>query len=504
MPGEGFAGTRRRPEERSERGGEQLSLVRTGGSRGAVAVCLVVLAAAACSSIPGHGSIDPITAYFGPGGTAIATSDQPAGTAATSAAEAARLLLNQFPASAPGVPGPVLATTRDIVVRALSRLHADPRWLCGTWTGRDPIESEFPPGDRWIRDPKADPYRKHHVLYQLPGCDQARLSAVYVGDQQFTVSRDGPDVRVQHAGAFTYDTRALGNGVRLPVHAVARRTFVVHKFADGWHLWKVLNASTLVAPGYGRALPRYTGQVPGLQQANQAGAPDPAGAQAVRTALAGSIAAGSAKITFEDRSTAPWRLGGADLRSGQMWPKSGAAEYVYPKPAGKPQRYGVREFFIGKVGDYREFNVADGAGHRYAQYDPRLVPEVAGIPADSNPYVMLAVVAQLDSASPTACQSTDHSETCYVAHIPVSRLAVTGTLATRVGFAYGSYGFTDLTLKVGVSAGRISLVSQDAIMPVLGHGVLAVHWRFGLTGYSGAGNPPNLVAPPSAQVAQLD
>jgi hypothetical protein len=494
------SGTRRR----IERGGEQLRLVRACGSRVAVAVCLVVPVAAGCSSVPGHGTIDPITAYFGPGGTAIATADQPAGTAVTSAAQAARLLLTQFPTSVPGVPGPVLATARDIVVRALSRLHADPRWLCGGWIGKDPLESEFPPGGRWMRDPKLSPYRKHQVMYQLPGCDQARLSAVYVGDQQFTVARDGEDVRVQHTGAFTYDTRALGNGVRLPVHAVARRTFVIHRFGDGWHLSKVINAATSVAPGYGKALPRYNGQVPGLQQANQVGTADPAGAQAVRTALEATIGAGSAKIAFEDRSIAPWRLGGADVRTGQMWPKAGAAEYRYAKPAGKPQRYGLREFFIGKVGDYREYNVADDAGHRYTQYDPRLVPEVAGIPADSNPFAMLAVVAQLDSASPTACQSADHSQTCYVAHIPVSRLAVTGTLATRVGFAYASYGFTDLTLKVGLSGGRVSLVSQDAIMPVLGHGVLAVHWRFGFTGYADSGTPPNLVAPPAAQVAQLD
>src|SRR5206468_2733755 len=191
----------------------------------------------------------------------------------------------------------------------------------------------------WIQDPKTDPYRKHQVMYQLPGCDQARLSGVYLGEQRFTVSRAGTDVRVQHTGTFTYDARALGNGVRLPVHAVAHRTFVVHRFAAGWHLFKVVNARTSVAPGYGRALPRYTG------------------------------------------------------------------------PAGTPRRYRVREFFIGKIGDYREYSVADGDGHRYTQYDPRLVPEVAGIPADANPYVVLSVVSQLDTASPTPCQRADRSHT---------------------------------------------------------------------------------------------
>jgi len=480
-----------------------VSVVRAWGSRASVAA-LLVLALAGCTTTPGHGTIDPITAYFGPGGPPIATADQPTGTAVTSAAEAARLLLAQFPTGVPGVSGPALAATRDIVVRVLSRLHADPRWLCGTWSGKDPVESEFPPGGRWIKDPKADPYRRHNVMYQLPGCDQARLSGVYVGDQEFTVSGDDADIRVVHSGAFTYDARALGNGVRLPVHAMAHRTFVVHRYADGWHLSQLFNASADVAPGYGKVLPRYTGQVPGLQQGNQAGQNDPAAAGAVQTALAATIGAGRAKVDFEDRSIAPWRLGGPDLRSGQFWPRSGAAEYRYAKPAGQVQRYGVREFFIGKVGDYQEYNVADAGGRRYTQFDPRRVPEVAGIPAESNPYTVLAAIAQFDAASPTACQSADRSESCYVVRIPVSRLAVTGTLATRVGFAYASYGFTDLTLRVGLSGGRISLVSQDAIMPVLGHGALAVHWRFAFTDYSDSATPPSLVAPPSAQVAQLD
>ena len=116
-----------------------MSRFRAGRSRMAVAAALVT-AAAACSSIPGHGSIDPITAYFGPGGPPIAAADQPTGTAVTSAADAARLLLTRFPNNVPGVAGPVLAAARSIVVRVLSTLHADPRWLCGTWTGRDPIE----------------------------------------------------------------------------------------------------------------------------------------------------------------------------------------------------------------------------------------------------------------------------------------------------------------------------------------------------------------------------
>jgi hypothetical protein len=471
---------------------------------GAAVAGVLALVAAACSSVPGHGTIDPITAYFGPGGAPIAGADQPDGVAVTTPADAARLLIGRFPSSVRGVSGSDLAAARGIVIRVLSTLHADPRWLCGTWTGKDPIEREFPPGDTWIRDPKADPYRKHQALYQLPGCDQARLSGVYLGEQQFTVTRDGADIRVRHTGTFTYDARALGNGVRLPVHAVVGRTFVVHRFADGWHLLKVVNAQAAVAPGYGRMLPRYTGQVPGLQQGNQEGRPDPAGAQAVRQALAATISAGSATVSFADRSTAPWRLGGPDLRTGQFWPRAGAAEFRYPRPAGGTQRYGVREFFIGKIGDYREYSSADADGHRYTQYDPRLVPEVAGIPADSNPYVMLAVVSQLDSASPAPCQSADRSSACYVARIPVSRLAVTGTLATRVGYAYAAYGFTDLALKVGLSGGRISVVSQDAVMPVLGHGVLAVRWRFGFTGYSATGTPPHLVAPPASQVSRLD
>jgi hypothetical protein len=469
-----------------------------------LAALLALAAVAGCSSTSGHGSVDPITAYFGPGGAAIPAADQPPGKAVSTAAEAAKVLVTQFPTSAPGIPAAALVPARDVVVRILSRLHADPRWLCGTWTGKDPIEAEFPPGGKWIKDPKTDPYRKHNVMYQLPGCDQARLSGVYVGEQQFAVAKSGNDIRVDQTGTFTYDTRALATGVRLPVHAVAHRTFVLRRFADGWHLWQLFNANAQVAPGYGKALPRYTGQVPGLQLANQAGAPDAAGAQAVLTALAGTIAAGSAKITFEDHSTAPWRLSPADARTGQFWPQAGAAEYRYAKPKAGITRYGVREFFIGKAGDYNEFNVADAAGRRYTQFDPRLVPEVAGIPADSNPYVVLSVLTQLDSASPTSCQSADRSDTCYVVHIPVSRLAVTGTLATRVGFAYASYGFTDLTLRVGLSGGRIGLVAQDAIMPVVGHGVLQVHWRFAFAEYAATATAPNLVAPPTAQVTRLD
>src|SRR5262249_41166705 len=321
-------------------------------------------------------------------------------------------------------------------------------------------------------------------------CDQARLSGVYVGEQRFTVTGDGGDVRVEHTGTFTYDTRALGNGVRLPVHVVAHRVFVVHRYPDGWHLSQLIRASTAVAPGYGRTLPRYTGEVPGLQQGYPVGQPDQAGARAVHDALAATLAAGSGAVAFEDRSSAPWRLAGVDQRSGQFWPKSGAAEYRYPKPAGQVPRYVLREFVIGRVGDYQEFNEPDQDGRRYAQFDPRFVPEVAGIPADSNPYAVLAAVAQADTASSIACQRTDRSDACWVVHIPVSRLAVTGTLATRMGFAYATYGFTDLTLKVGLSGGRLSLVSQDAIMPVVGHGVLAVHWRFALTRDADPRSPP--------------
>jgi hypothetical protein len=477
-----------------------------GRARRAVAAVAVLAALlpAGCTSVTGSGSLDAVSAYFGPAGPAIATVDQPSGTPVPTPAEAARLLLAQFPDTAPGVSGAGLAAAREIVVRILSRLHVDQRWLCGTWTGKDPVEAEFPPGGRWQLDPKTDPYRKHHAMYQLPGCDQARLSAVYIGDQRFTVSHDGADVQVKHVGVFTYDTRALRNGVRLPVHAEVRRTFVVHRFADGWHLSRLFRASAAVAPGYGKALPRYTGQVPGLQQGNLAGQPDPAGVQAVRAALAATLAAGSARLSFEDRSTAPWRLTGADQRTGEFWPKTGDAEYRYPKPARGVSRYPVREFVIGRVGDYLEFSAPDETGRRYTQFDPRLVPDVAGIPADSNPYTVLAAIAQLNAASPTACQRADQSDSCWVVHIPVARLAVTGSLATRMGFAYAAYGFTDLTLKVGLAGGRISLVSQDAIMPVVGHGVLAVHWRFGFTGYADTGSPPALTVPPAAQVTRLD
>ncbi len=475
-----------------------------GRRAGAVVAVLAALLPAGCTSTAGHGSIDAVSAYFGPAGPAIRTADQPSGTAVSTPTDAARLLLAQFPDSAPGVPGPGLTAARGIVVRILSRLHADPRWLCGTWTGKDPVEAEFPPGGHWKLDPKTDPYRKHHSMYQLPGCDQARLSAVYIGEQRFTVSRDGADVQVEHTGQFTYDTRALRNGVRLPVHAEVRRTFVVRRFADGWHLAQLVHASAAVAPGFGKALPRYTGQVPGLQQANPAGRADPAGVEAVHEALAATLTAGSARLTFEDRSTAPWRLAEAARRTGEFWPKAGAAEYRYPTPSDRVSRYPVREFVIGRVGDYQEFSAPDETGRRYTQFDPRFVPDVAGIPADSNPYTMLAAIAQLDGASPATCQRADHSDSCWVVHIPVTRLAVTGSLATRMGFAYASYGFTDLTLTVGLAGGRISLVAQDVTMPVVGHGVLEVHLRFGFTGYADAGSPPALAVPPAAQVIRLD
>lgn len=479
-----------------------------GGSR-LLAVVAAGMLAVGCSSTSGHGTLDPITAYFGPVGAPIPALDQPPGRAVTSAAQAAQVLATQYPASAPGVSAAALAGSRDVVLGIVSALHADPRWLCGTWTGKDPIEARFPPGGHWIRDPKTDPYRKHHVMYQLPGCDQVRLSATYLGDQQFEVRPD-PDnkanVRVDHTGEFTYDTRSLGNGVRLPVHAMVHRTFVVSRIGSSWRLTKLINSSAQVAPGYGRALPRYTGPVPGLQQGNQVGTADPAARQSVLDALAGTIAAGTAKVSFDDRSTAPWRQGAPDPRTGDMWPTQGLALYTYATPS-KPAagaRYAVREFVIGKAGDYNQFNKADGDGRKYTQFDPRQAPDVASIPADSNPYVVLATLAQADSASPTACQSVDRSQSCYIAHIPVNRLAVAGTLTTRAGFAYASYGFTALNLRVGISDGKIAMISQDAILPVVGHGILSLHWRFGFTAYAATATPPTLTAPPTAEVTKLD
>jgi hypothetical protein len=470
----------------------------------AVASTLALLAAG-CSSTVGHGSLDPITAYFGPGGGPIPALDQPPGKAVTSAVEAAKVLRTDFPASAPGVPPASLSGARDVVIDILSKLQADPTWLCGTWTGKDPIESHFPPGSRWKKDPKTDPFQKHHVMYQLPGCDQARLSAVYVGQQRFAVSAVGADVRIEHSGEFTYDTRALGNGVRLPVHALVHRTFVISKRATGWYLTVLTNADAQVAPGYGKALPDYTGAVPGLQQGNQMGSPDPAAMRSVLDALGRTIAAGNAKVTFDDTSTAPWRQAPPDPRAGDLWPTRGLALYTYAAPKTAAQgRYAVREFVIGKAGDYNQFNKADGAGRKYTQFDPRQAPSVASIPADSNPYVVLASLAQVDAASGTSCQSADKSETCYFVRIPVLRLAVTGTLTTRAGFAYASYGFTTVTLRVGLSGGRISMVSQDAILPVVGHGVLSLHWRFTFGGYSDTANPPTLAPPPTEQVTRLD
>jgi hypothetical protein len=474
-----------------------------GGSRLAVAA-VVGLLLVSCSSTPGHGSLDPITAYFGPGGSAIPALDQPPGEAVTSPAEAVKKLAEDFPSSAGGVPAASLTGARDVVLRIVSTLNADPKWLCGNWTGKDPVEARFPPGGHWNKDPKADPYLKHHVMYQLPGCDQVRLSAVYIGDQQFTVSADGPNVRVEHTGEFTYDTRSLGNGVRLPVHAVVHRVFVVSKRPSGWYLTALTGANAQVAPGYGKALPRYTGAVPGLQQANQLGTADPAAGQAVLDALAATIAAGSAKITFDDTSAAPWRQAPPGSRAGDLWPTRGVALYTYAAPKNAGDRYAVREFVLGKTGDYNEFNKPDKSGRKYTQFDPRQAPEVASIPADSNPYVVLATLAQLDAASTTSCQSADRSQTCYAVRVPVGRVAVGGTLTTRSAFAYASYGFTDLTLRVGVSDGKISMVSQDAIMPVVGHGVLSLHWRFTFGGYSVGANPPNLNPPPTAQVVKLD
>jgi len=467
------------------------------------AVLLAASMVMGCTHTTGQGAVDPVTAYFGPGGAAIPMVAEPPGRLATTAMETAALLLGQFPRTAVGVPAVDLAKARDVVIRALSKLHGDHAWVCGVATGKDPVEAEFPPGTKWVRDPKQDPFRKHHSLYQLPGCDQARLTGVYVGEQQFSVARDGADIRIDHVGVFTDDLRALGNGVRLPVHVAAQRRFIVRRYPDGYHIVKLINTFTQAAPGVGTSLPAYTGDVPGLQLANQIGTVDPAATTAIRAALVSTIAAGSAKVSFEDRSAAPWRDRTPDLRSGQFWPQDGAAEYRYAVPAGKVARYGVREFVIHQLGDYNEYNVPDPEGRKYSQWDPRLVPEVAGIPADSNPFVALAILSQLDAASGTACQSADRSETCYVVRIPVSRLAVTSSLTSRVGHAYGSYGATFLTLKVGLSQQRLSMISQDAILPVVGHGVLSVHWRFAFSDYAAASTPPKLVAPPASQVQPI-
>jgi hypothetical protein len=479
-----------------------------GGSRlVALAAACVVFGAAGCSSTPGHGELDPISAYFGPGGAPIPVLEQPSGRVVTGAPAAAAALKTNFPASAPGISAGNLSNVRDTVLRVLASLHADPKWLCGTWTGSDPIEAAFPPGTHWAHDPADDPYRKHQVLYQLPGCDQVRLVATYLGEQQFRVRVD-PDnkknIRVEHSGEFTYDARALDNGVRLPVHAVVHRTFIFAKRGTVWRLVRLQDASAQVAPGYGKSLPRYTGAVPGLREGNALGTADPAAMQAVRDALAGTISAPSAKVGYEDTSSAPWRLSAPDPRTGDVWPTRGLALYTYTSAKPKSARYLTREFVIDKAGDYNEFNKADEDGRRYTQFDPRQAPDVAGIPADSNPYVMLATLAQLDSASPAPCQAGDKSRTCYVAHIPVNRLAVAGTLTTRTGFAYASYGFTAIDLRVGVTDGKIAMVAQDAVMPVAGHGALNLHWRFTLDTAAGTATPPDLTPPPTTQVLELD
>ena len=49
-----------------------------------------MLLAVGCSTTQGHGSLDPITAYFGSGGSPIPALDQPAGKAVTTAAQAAQ------------------------------------------------------------------------------------------------------------------------------------------------------------------------------------------------------------------------------------------------------------------------------------------------------------------------------------------------------------------------------------------------------------------------------
>lgn len=54
----------------------------------------------------------------------------------------------------------------------------------------------------------------------------------------------------------------------------------------------------------------------------------------------------------------------------------------------------------------------------------------------------------------------------------MSRIAVSGSLGTRTGHADACYGVTALAMRVGLRQGRLSMISQDATLPVLGHGVL--------------------------------
>lgn len=461
---------------------------------------VVSLAASACNAVAGHGSLDPATAYFGPGGRAIPVTTTPPGVAVTSAQAAVPVLAKSFPGAATGVSDADLAAVRTVVLQVVARLHADPAWLCGTASGADPVEAAFPTGAHWADDPKKDPYRHYEALYQLPGCDQVRFLATYIGDQSFRVTRDGDTILVAHSGTFTYDTRSLSNGVHLPVHAAVRRTFGLRHFTEGWRIVQMVNARTFAAPGAGPRLPRYGGTVPGIQAANQLSAADPAAARQLRQALARTIGAGSASISFTDRSSAVWRGDAPDQRKGTMWPSAGSAQYDYPTQR-TSNRHRLREFVVDKVGDYTQYSAADAAGHTYTEWDARVVPEVADLPVDSNPYVPLAMLNQLDAAGGTRCDSGDRAETCYVARIPVQHLAIAESLTTRVGFAYASYGVTEVAVKVGVADGRIAFVSQDLVLPVVGHPVVEVHWRLDFGGYQEHATAPELAAPPRSAVA---
>lgn len=135
------------------------------------------------------------------------------------------------------------------------------------------------------------------------------------------------------------------------------------EYPAGYHIWKLINAYTQAASGYGQTLPGYPCPAPGLQLGNLLGEPQEV-ATAVRAALAGTISAGSATVSFADHNTAPGLLGQPGLRTGQFWPPAGSALYRYAKPVGRFTRDGVREFVLGMAGDYREDNVVDRQGRR--------------------------------------------------------------------------------------------------------------------------------------------
>lgn len=396
--------------------------------------------------------------------------------------------------------GEAPTSERDVAITFLTRVMADPAFLCGAGTP-DPLADLVRPEDidrfQTFQAGAGAPYLR------FPTCDPAVIGDFGYDDMRITFLRlvsTYPIFGTSYFNRISFEAHVLylfetGSGP-VPFTSVRSGEFTVLYLPPypvyGLQSWAGTSGFGLGAAG----LPdpdvfAPTGESSVLETPdNQA-----ASVVTVTTALGSTLSAESVELTRFTLIEPPGENPSAitSVASGILYPSLGSADLVIDSVAGPRGERVIdqdRVFVEGDAG-------LPSGQNPWREINGGAMPGLGEPSATGNVLAMLDWLSLLRSAGPIDCDDSLSGDRCFAVSTPIGRALTPGTPGYRSAIARVQLGATEILLAVGVRDGKLSSLRMDDVAgsPFVGPSRTRLTYQF--TGYDVVPVPlEGVLAPP--------